>query len=388
MPRILKKNTSSSLKGASSYENFRAFADSKPLIMICEVPLYSDAYFTDEYRSSNGPFSLLNPLRTDEGRIGPAIILRCEMREFYDFPRSTPYQSDLTKFTGTSLYDELACLLSLQFGTRLLAGGETRRFDGRDEFGIPQADPDSPTILLSAGRRRRTLLPWVATSKAIFPGLLPRLRLLAPKEALTLIRAARQYRDAIWIADEDPQLAWLLLVGAAEVIALHDKLATKSPIDLLRDSAPELVEIIGKSGTDILADLAPHLAPLFKSTARFLGLFAKYPPLPPPQRPPEGFQFKDWNENLPTALAKIYNWRSRSLHDGIAFPLPMCESPHHVSETPDAPSETVPGLAASALGGVWTKDEMPFGLHLFEYLVRTTILNWWSTRLGNEAKDA
>jgi hypothetical protein len=297
-----------------------------------------------------------------------------------------PYTSNLTQFTGTSPYDEIACLLSLQFGARLLAGWETRRFDGRDELGTPRADTESPTIYLPTGRRRRTVLPWAARQKTIFPGLLPTLGQLDPNEALALIRAARQYRDALWIADENPQLAWLLFVGAVEVVALHDKLKVDMPSDLLRDANPKLYEALKSSGEDVMNRLIPHLAPLFKSAAKFRELFEKFPPPPPKQRPPEGFRFEPWEEKLPAALAKIYDWRSRALHSGIPFPLPMCEPPHFLQDGNEAPCETILGLAAASMGGVWTKAEMPFGLHMFEYLVRSVILAWWSSMVEDASK--
>jgi hypothetical protein len=76
-------------------------------------------------------------------------------------------------------------------------------------------------------------------------------------------------------------------------------------------------------------------------------------------------------------LSVIYDWRSKALHAGIPFPPLMCQPPFHGGG--EAPCETVPGLGAHAQGGSWTRAEMPFGLHLFEHIVRTTIIRWWNS---------
>jgi hypothetical protein len=39
---------------------------------------------------------------------------------------------DLTRFSGTSHFDEIACYLSLQCSARIVAGETTRVFDGED----------------------------------------------------------------------------------------------------------------------------------------------------------------------------------------------------------------------------------------------------------------
>ena len=66
--------------------------------------------------------------------------------------------------------------------------------------------------------------------------------------------------------------------------------------------------------------MAPLLAPIVKSTARFLRLFEMFPPVPPDRRPPEGFQFRPWDTAMTKALKAVYDWRSKALHTGIPFP--------------------------------------------------------------------
>jgi len=370
--------------GPASYANCRAADNGDPCIGIVEVYLYSDVRFVDEVRDGLGPIALINPMRTDEGRVAPAIILRYGFHYLEEFPGDLSNRPDLSRFTGASVFDEIACLLSLQYGARIVAGNITRSFDGRDPLGSPQVDTAPPNIYLS-GRRPRTVLPWASEEKRLTAGLIPHLGRLRPTDALALIRSARSYRDALWIADVDPQLAWLLLVSAVEVVAAHIAVPNEEDAEArLRDAAPKLAEVLDSISPDATGHAAPHLAHLFKSTARFLAFFKQFPPPPPERRPPEGFRFRPWNESMKKALAAVYDWRSKALHAGVPFPPPMCQPPLHHHVNWEAPCETVPGLAAYVQGGVWTREQMPFGLHLFEYLARTSLLAWWHSLTKQE----
>jgi hypothetical protein len=369
--------------GPTSYANFRAKANGAPCLGIVEVPLYSDARFISEVRDAAGPAMLLNPLRMVEGQIEPAIILRFGFYEEYQVPPASS-KPDLSRFSGASVYDEVACLLSLQCGARIAAGGVTREFTERDPLGTPRVDWDVPNI-----RTRRSatspMLPWVSEEKRLGEGLLGHLHSLNPEEALILVRSARSYRDAIWIADSDPQLAWLLLVSAVEVVAAHLAVPDNESAEArLRDAAPDLAASLDALGSEAVRQVAPHIAHLLKSTARFLAFFKTFHPQPPPRRPPEGFRFHPWDGGMKKALSVVYDWRCKALHAGIPFPPPMCMPPFPRDPEWEAPCETVPGLAASTKGGIWTREQMPFGLHLFEYLARTSLLAWWASRVHSE----
>jgi hypothetical protein len=63
-------------EGPASYENMKAAQNAMAPLLVTEVPLYSDAYFTDEFISPDSPFSLINPY------IDPTIIPnRCHTRQ-------------------------------------------------------------------------------------------------------------------------------------------------------------------------------------------------------------------------------------------------------------------------------------------------------------------
>ena len=83
----------------------------------------------------------------------------------------------------------------------------------------------------------------------------------------------------------------------------------------------------------------------------------------------------------------IYGHRSRDLHDGIAFPWPLCEPPH-IAENGRA-AEWFPAEGISGRGGQWTKQQLPMYLHTFEHVVGGALRRWWSEELaGRPRPDA
>jgi len=98
----------------------------------------------------------------------------------------------------------------------------------------------------------------------------------------------------------------------------------------------------------------------------------------PTARPPQSYQL-DWSpENMERALRLVYRHRSQALHGGTPFPAPMCETPP-VNIEWAAPAEVPPGLATRTMGGTWVHTETPMLLHVFAYLVRGALLNWWAS---------
>ena len=72
----------------------------------------------------------------------------------------------------------------------------------------------------------------------------------------------------------------------------------------------------------------------------------------------------------------VYKYRSKKLHDGKSIPHPMCGPPDkdpgssHFSEIFLAP------LIGTG-GAVWKKEDLPMNLHIYEYITRKTLINWW-----------
>jgi hypothetical protein len=51
-------------------------------------------------------------------------------------------------------------------------------------------------------------------------------------------------------------------------------------------------------------------------------------------------------------------------------------APTRAAEKP-ALVEVPLGLSASSYGATWAKKDTPMLLHVFEYIVRGAVLNWW-----------
>jgi hypothetical protein len=102
-------------------------------------------------------------------------------------------------------------------------------------------------------------------------------------------------------------------------------------------------------------------------------------PEPPAPRAPEGSRFPWTERDLRKAFFVIYNYRSKALHAGIPFPRPMSNAPHR-DPSWEGHSEIMTSLAIGERGGMWVKKDIPMNLHLFEYIARNVLLNWWGTR--------
>jgi hypothetical protein len=127
----------------------------------------------------------------------------------------------------------------------------------------------------------------------------------------------------------------------------------------------------------VVKDLAPELVRLLGATDRLIDFILAHKPDPPAVRP-KVHQI-DWSdESLRDILDKVYEHRSDALHEGIPFPEPMCSIPQPLPEG-DARVEKPMGLAWITKGGVWSEEDFPMHLHVFEYIVRGRLLKWWKS---------
>jgi len=200
---------------------------------------------------------------------------------------------------------------------------------------------------------------------------------LKPDQAIALVRAARLYQDALWLAESEPNLSWLMLVSAVETAANLWSRSADSPRDRLKSSHSELVEYLDGLGIDGLTDrIAEHFADLLKVSKKFRDFLLAHLPEPPPKRPPEWAQV-DWSiESLGRAFGQVYGYRSKALHHGMPFPAPMCRPPYKYEPSWEAREERPSGMSVS--GGTWLAKDLPMLLHIFEYITRHTLNAWWS----------
>ncbi|MCL4263838.1 MAG: hypothetical protein KJ069_11510 [Anaerolineae bacterium] len=368
--------------GPFVYENWKLFLSGKPLQAVWEYPLFTDAHIIGEIRNKYGPYQLLNtvPNPPDSGNLAPSIILRTQM--YTDSAdRMSMENTNTERFHGGLLSDEIAALVALCMGIRTQAGGATRYFTPEND---PQGQPinwfsDQNPTLVKRMTRGAILPRALHTHNLEQTHLLGRLTELSASEAIALVRAARLYQDAVWIIESEPELAWLFFVSAIEIAANHWFQAESDAMVTLEEAKPDLVTFLDKAaGQAVAQEIAREFAPYLRSSKKFRDFAINFLPDPLQERPEELFQVS-WNtKNMKKALVQIYDYRSRALHGGIPFPLPMCIPASAMKE------EKPLGLATSAYGSVWLAKDTPMLLHVFEHIVRHALLNWWESMLSDE----
>jgi len=348
-----------------------------------EVACYTDAWLTGD-RIELGPYLLLNtiPGPRQPGSARLALVLRVEDHLGPpDAPDKFWERTDTSTHHGGWLGDELAALVSLALGIRLASGGIVREFStGSDPRGRPREwSHRAPYLPEPAPDARGRVLPAAAADASLdnCTALLSRYPDLPADQAIALVRAARAYQQALWIAEDDPRQAWLRLVAAVEVAADHWGVE-EEPAERLKTIHPHLAELLEAKGGDHLRAVAAELARIYGSTGKFSKFLTTFAAQPPPARPPEGYQV-DWSK-LKTHLGAIYRYRSKDLHAGIPIPDPMCEPPHRQDDWA-VPSEISLGLGTwvGPESASWTKADIPMLLHVFEGIVRRALTAWWQS---------
>lgn len=210
---------------------------------------------------------------------------------------------------------------------------------------------------------------------------------LSPGQYVSLIRACNSYQDALWVAESEPNLAWLMLISAIETAANEFKASQGTPEDRLRTSKSELVKILeAAGGKQHVEDVASLIEPIIGATAKFINFTLHFLPDEPKERPHIEWLRIDWSEKSlkRKILNKVYEYRSRALHGGIPFPAPMFNAPFYF-DTKSFPSETpLQGLACHSHGGTWLPEDIPINLHCFHYITRGVLLNWWKSMAGTD----
>lgn len=358
---------------------------------VVEAKLYTDARILGELREL-GPYVFINTIAhaqpTRRNSIRPAIVLRVSIHAERFDPASRlgemPWKDDFDHYHGGDYIDEMAALVSLFLGIRVKAGPVDREFtENGDPCGRPtQYDPKPvPDLLIANGSLQiprlsgdRNLVDLQALEG--FPNH-------SIQESNTLIKAARMYQQAVWIADSDPALAWLLLVSAVETTAVKWAGDTGTAREKLQVGLPEVFQLLSEDSCSHLIDpIAKILAKYTRATKKFIDFLLEFSPPPPAQRPSEFLRFSFEQKHLKKAANIIYQHRSESLHSGTAFPLPMCQFPERVGiggKQDDAYQEIPLGLATRAQGATWHREVTPMLLHTFEYIARGAITAWWKS---------
>jgi hypothetical protein len=362
--------------GAFFWENWKAALSGKTLMGTYEYPLFTDTRITGEISSNLGPYKLLNAVPTVQtDLLLPYSVLRMEW--YATKTEEVWSRTNVERYHGGLLEDEIAALVSLCLGVRMKSGGISRVFEiDKDPLGRPTAWEIERNPISLSRLRNETILPQAFGQHSLDDAAPIRdLHLLTARESVAVVRSARLYQDALWVGESEPELSWLLFVSAIETAAGHWRVTRDSPRDRMRASRPELEELLKEhGGENLVSQVAVMIADYMGATKKFVDFVMEFRPDAPKQRPPKGFQLSWDSDDMAKSLRKIYGWRSRALHGGIPFPAPMCRAP---ARHKDAFDEVSMGRAMSTKGAVWLAEDTPMLLHVFEHIVRHSLLNWW-----------
>lgn len=364
------------LIGPKIYNYFHSMKDhSSDDFALSEYNIYSDSRISGEISvGKNEIFSLHNSLGMLGGnKINPSLLLRIkshlgpQLTSPIDFSKS-----DYERYHDGEISDEIAALLSLFLGARLWAGSITRTFDNKhDKYGkaLPERNKFSHFFDEINDHHLFHLNKSVQLEKLDMNSFFS----LKPEDANALVMAARTYQKSLWVSTYDRNMSWLLLVSAVEIVAKRYFNSASDPVENLKQAKPEWHNRLSTSSNpETLMYMASELSPLIKSTNLFIKFLLTFLPQAPEKRPAKAFCI-NWEEKyLKKSFRKIYDHRSRALHQGVPFPKFLCETYFHCEIYEEKPT----GEAGSANGGIWLNDDMPLHLHIFEYIVRKALLKW------------
>jgi hypothetical protein len=364
--------------GPEFYSNWKASVAGCPYLGGFEAPLYTDAHITGQINHGLGPYEILNAIAIHHAplHIQPAVVLRAGLYQSYETPSFKETRDDT--YHGGRLADEIAALVALSLGVRIRAGPASREFDADvNDKGRPTATHDAASPYLSVtprAMRGSLVLPKVHETANLNEGLklAENLNSLAELDAIALIRSARLFQDAIWIAETEAHLSWLMLVSAIETAADHWHKVDDPVEERLRDWNPTLADLLeSRGGQGLVQEVAEHIVHVTGATRKFLSFMIQFMPDAPTDRPPVAYQHKWSKTALKKSFSAIYDHRSKALHRGSQFPAPMCFPPmrfgQHFAEVP-----TSMGVGRH----VWLQKDLPMYLHTFVFIVRHALLNW------------
>ena len=351
-----------------------------------EYAVFSDTTFTGIVSEGLGPYKFFStqPWTGRIGHISASLVMRVNFYLEANIPDMRI--TDETRYHGgTTIADEIAALVSLALGRRVLAGDSVREFDpSADPLGLPQTGGHPRIPFIQSSPLQVPMLPELATPQSLCGlSILESIPAIPHERYVKLVRACRAYQQALWMADVDPNMAWLLLVSSIETAASDETFAQQASEDILRAAKPSLATYLeNEGGKRLLLRVADELSHLFQSTKKFIQFGMSFLPEAPERRPTYASSQIDWSANsIKKILGTIYKYRSRFLHDGLPFPAPMLDSHEFVMAPDSLPEHPLVGLGTYMKGGTWNPADLPINLHCFHNLARGLLLNWWRRSL-------
>lgn len=341
--------------GPACWRNWRAARERASLLATVEVSFFSDAWFVG-FEAVHGPYRILNALPDTSRRGGmyewkPGLVLRAKHHIVPS--RGDLRRTDDSQYHGGWIYDEVAALLALVLGARIVAGSVERMFGmfgDTDPMGRPRGQSSAVRPTLPARTDEPTIPALFGQRGLEDASLLGTFADLSAEAATGLVKSARAYQQALWICDTSPEISWLLLVSAIETAAGCWRASAGTPAENLTAALPRVAALLLRRGDEeLLHDAAAMLAHLTGSTSKFVAFTTRFASEPPDDRPVHGRAELE-GDGFRRGLKAIYGYRSRALHGGTPFPYPMCRPPQLCFDDSGLHMEVPSGLAPVAWG--------------------------------------
>ncbi len=372
-------------KGLLSYWNLHEFNPEVEPPIVYEYPIYSDADIYGQSVDPHSPYHFINLHNDNIRQLGGSwetLTLRILCYLGDERPDTTSLDTDTAHYHGGWFVDEVVSIASMLTGIRLEVGDCTRELYAENApYGrpLPQYQPHRPIRYSQLGPVLRCVKHCRDLSVL---GKLNKLKVLTVDQYIALVRAARMYSQALWIAESQPDFAWLLLISSVEIASNQWSEQDDSPEDRLKALRPEVADLlINSGGEDLLKAVATQISHSLGATNKFVKFCLNYIPEPPSVRP-DTEKVKWTRKGFKEILNKLYKYRSDALHGGTPFPMPLC-MPATRTLSPDLFAEVPLGLASHGWGATWNRKDLPINLDTFCLFI-TGVLNNWVDDLINQ----
>jgi len=195
---------------------------------------------------------------------------------------------------------------------------------------------------------------------------------------LPFILAAKFYQQAIDLIEEKPDLAYLSLVSAIEVLSQDFAV----PLPTLAEINERLARMVGRIGEDDLRNEITEqiIEREFLTSRRFVAFIVAHTgdEFWRAEGRPEQGRGRVEPAQLPELMRRIYNQRSRTLHRGEPFPPNIFHPPGIASEMPL-------GLGMVIGERRWDPEDFIPHTSFFERLVNHVLKNFLRRNLEREA---
>lgn len=384
--------------GSLTWNGFRSYEREAPELYTTEVRLFSDEYVlaVEGAEVHLGPYELVPVDGLRQPNILHATMPFCALRVPQYASEKVEKGILRSADNSSTVQSEIAALISLKFGIRVQTGPVERYFNltSTNPKGVASGHTEDqmPKIV------RRTSGIISGASKQIQFSDLQSISVFAKlraSQSTALIKSALLYQRAYWLSEENPQISWLLFTSSLEAAAnffMNSVGDENDEFKEIKNICPELYGFLEKSTNEnllsgeLLRNIMEEISSKSRVRRNLLKFCLRYKPLPPKGRP--AYSLIDYDDNnYRKVIDQIYQLRSRALHDGKAFPSPICSPPQydrkfgHSEEGAGGKAYPLerPDLKSLEERKIthWKEKHLPMHLHTYHYIVQQTLMNWW-----------